>query len=95
MPTRIRKGLFFQYVALPTAGQSPCQRREMTLSTIQGPVHGPVHNLVVQFFTLGSSKISSQRSLDQSQAGVYRGEHHIPPPFWAFLGVFGYPTRRA
>ena len=32
-------------------------------------------------------KITSQRLLDQSQAGVYRGKHHIPPhfgPFWAY-----------
>ena len=33
------------------------------------------------------SKITSQRLLDQSQAGVYRGKRHIPPhfgPFWAY-----------
>ena len=32
-------------------------------------------------------KITSQRLLDQSQAGVYRGIHHIPPSFglfWAY-----------
>ena len=32
-------------------------------------------------------KITSQRLLDQSQAGVYWGKHHIPPhfgPFWAY-----------
>ena len=27
------------------------------------------------------SKITSQRLLDQSQAGVYRGKRHIPPHF--------------
>ena len=48
---------------------------------------GWVHNLLVQFFTLGSSKIevTSQRLLDQSQAGVCRGKRHIPPHF----GLFG------
>ena len=32
-------------------------------------------------------KITLQRLLDQSQAGVYRGKSHIPPhfgPFWAY-----------
>ena len=32
-------------------------------------------------------KITSQRLLDQSQAGVYRGKRHIPPhfgPFWVY-----------
>ena len=30
--------------------------------------------------------ITSQRLLDQSQAGVYRGKRHIPPHFWPFWG---------
>ena len=46
-----------QSLALPRAGPCPCQRREMTVSTNNGLVNGPVHNLLVQFFTLGSSKI--------------------------------------
>ena len=33
------------------------QRREMTVSTTNGLVNAPVHNLLMQFFTLGSSKI--------------------------------------
>ena len=57
-----------------------------------GAPKGLVHNLLMQFFTLGSSKIkvfkiTSQRLLDQSQGGVYRGKRHIPPyfgPFWAY-----------
>ena len=57
MPTRIRKDVFLQFVALPRTGQCPCQRREMTVSTKNGLVNGPVHNLLMQFFTLGSSKI--------------------------------------
>ena len=48
---------FFAFVALPRTGQCPCQRREMTVSTKNGLVNGPVHNLPLQFFTLGSSKI--------------------------------------
>ena len=33
----------------------------------------------------GAFEITSQRLLDQSQAGVYRGKRHIPPQF----GLFG------
>ena len=35
------------------------------------------------------NRITSQRLLDQSQAGVYRGKRHIPP----HLGLFAYPTQ--
>ena len=45
------------YVALLRAGQTPCQRREMTVSTNNGLVNGPVHTLLLQFLTLNSSKI--------------------------------------
>ena len=52
MPTRIRKDVFLQSLALPRAVHNPCQRREMTVSTNNGLVNGPVHNLLMQFFTL-------------------------------------------
>ena len=47
---------------------------------------GLVHNLLMQFFTPDSSKIevTSQRLLDQSQAGVYMGKTPHTPPFWPF-----------
>ena len=32
------------------------------------------------------SEITSQRSLDQSQAGVYMGKTPHTPPFWPFWG---------
>ena len=51
------EGHFLQSLALPRAGPCRCQRREMTISTNNGLVNGPVHNLLMQFFTLGSSKI--------------------------------------
>ena len=57
MPTRIRKEVFLHSLALPRAGQNPCQRREMTIWTINGLVNGPVHNVLMHFFTLGSSKV--------------------------------------
>ena len=44
------------------------------------------HNLLMQFSHLSSSKmeITSQRLLDQSQAGVYMGKTPHTPPFWPF-----------
>ena len=48
-----------------------------------GSPKGRVHNLLMQFFTLGGSKIevTSQRLLDQSQAGVYMGKTPHTPHF--------------
>ena len=53
---------------------------------IAGDPKGFVRNLLMQFFTLGSSKIkiTSQRLLDPSQGGVYRGKGHILPHFGPF-----------
>ena len=48
---------FLPPLALLRAGHNPCQRREMTVSTNNGLVNGPVHNLLMQFFTLGCSRI--------------------------------------
>ena len=54
-----------------------------------GAPKGRVQNLLMQFFTPDSSKmeITSQRLLDQSQAGVYRGKRHIPPHFGHFGAI--------
>ena len=46
-----------QSLALPGAVHNACQRREMAVSTNNGLVNGEVHNLLMQFFTPGSSKI--------------------------------------
>ena len=55
-----------------------------------------MHNLLMQFFHPGQLKngITSQRLLDQSQAGVYIGENATYPPILAILGLFAYPTPR-
>ena len=53
------EGRFLQSIALLRAVYNPCQRRKMTVSTNNGLVNGPVHNLVLQFFTLGSSKMEA------------------------------------
>ena len=38
-----------QSLALPRAVHNPCQRRKMTVSTNNGLVNGPVHNLLMLF----------------------------------------------
>ena len=49
---------FLQSLALPRAVQGPCERRKITVSTNNRlHVHGLVHNMLLLFFTLGSSKI--------------------------------------
>ena len=45
------EGRFLQSLALLSAVHDTCQRREMTVSTNNGLVNGPVHNLLMQFFT--------------------------------------------
>ena len=45
--------------------------------------------------TAKGNRITSQRLLDQSHEGPYVGENATcPPPLWAFLGLFTYPTSR-
>ena len=51
------EGSFLQSQAVPRAGPCLCQRREMAVSTNDGLVDGQVHNLLMQCFTLGSSKM--------------------------------------
>ena len=51
------KGHFLQSLALPGAGQNPCQRRKLIVSTNNGVMNERVHNLLMQFFTLGYSKV--------------------------------------
>ena len=46
-----------QYLAMLRAVHNPSQRRKMGLSTNNGLVNGLVHNLLMQFFPLDSSKI--------------------------------------
>ena len=46
------EGRFLLFVALPRAGQMP-----MAVSTNNGLVNGPVRNLLMHFFTVGSSKM--------------------------------------
>ena len=51
------EGRFFQFLALLRAVYNGCQRREMAVYTNNSLVNGPVHNLLMQLFTVGSSNI--------------------------------------
>ena len=71
---------FSPYLGFGGGGGGTCHR------TGAAP-KGLGHNLLILFSRLINSKMetTSQRLLDQSQAGVYRGKRHIPP----ILGLFG------
>ena len=93
MPTRIRKDVFLQSLALPRAGQCRCQRREMTVSTNNGRVNGPVHNLLMQLFTLGSSKIEVSEiyfyDIVTTQYDHPRYIRHVLGRIYVFFALFG------
>ena len=83
-----------QSLALPGAVHNPCQRREMTVSTNNGLVNGPVHNLLVQFFTLGSSKIEVFETclfdIVTTQNDHPRYVKHVLGRIYMFFTLFGH-----
>ena len=83
-----------QSLALLRAGHNPCQRREMTVSTNNGLVNGLVHNLLVQFFTLGSSKIEVFETcfydIVTTQYDHPRYVKHVLGHIYVFFTLFGY-----
>ena len=94
MPTRIRKDVFLQSLALLRAGQNPFQRREMTVSTNNGLVNGPAHNPLMQFFTLGSSKIEVFETYFFDIVTTHydhpRYVKHVLGRIYVFFTLFGY-----
>ena len=81
-------------MALPRAGQCRCQRREMTVSTNNGLVNGLVHNLLMQFFIRGSSKIEVFRTYFYGIVTT-RYDHpsyvkHVLGRIYVFFILFGY-----
>ena len=93
MPTRIRKDVFLQSLASLGAVHNPCQRCEMTVSTNNGLVNGPVHNLLMQFFTLGSSKIEVFETCF-SDIVTTQNDHpsyvkHVLGCIYVFFALFG------
>ena len=83
-----------QSLALLRAGHNPCQRREMTVSTNNGLVNGPVHNLLMRFFTLGSSKIEVFETcfydIVTTQYDHPRYVKHVLGRIYVFFTLFGY-----
>ena len=88
------EGRFLQSLALLRAGRNPCQRREMTVSTNNGLVNGPAHNLLTQFFTLGSSKIEVFETcflnIVTTQNDHPRYAKHVLGHIDVFFILFGY-----
>ena len=83
-----------QSLGLLRAGHNPCLRREMTVSTNNGLVNGPVHNVLVQFFTLDSSKIEVLETWF-CDILTTRYDHpcyvkHVFGCIYVFFTVFGY-----
>ena len=83
-----------QSLALPGAVHNPCQRREMTVSTNNGLVNGPVHNLLMQFFTPGSSKIEVFETcffdIVTTQNDISSYAKHVLGRIYVFFTLFGY-----
>ena len=91
------EGHFLQSLDLPRAGPCQCQRREMTVSTNNGLVNGPVHNLLMQFFTLGSSKIEVFETCYYDIV-ITQYDHpnyvkHVLGRIYMFFTLFGYLGR--
>ena len=84
-----------QSLALLRAGHNPCQRREMTVSTNNGLVNGPAHNL--QFFTLGSSKIEVFETyfydIVTTRYDHPRCVKHVLGRIYMIFTLFGYQVR--
>ena len=92
---------FLQSVALLMAVHNPCQRHEMTVSTNNGldGRNGEVHNLLMQFFTPGSSKIevfetcffdilTTQNDISSYAKACFRPYLRVFHPIWV-LGPGG------
>ena len=83
-----------QSESLPRAGQCLCQRREMAVSTNNGLVNGPVHNLLMQFFTLDSSKIEVFETyffdIVTTQNDHPRYAKHALGRIYVFFTLYGY-----
>ena len=86
-----------QSLALLRAVHNPCQRREMTVSTNNGLVNGEVHNLLMQFFTPGSSKIEVFETcffdIVTTQNDISNYAKHVLGPIYVFFTLFGNQVR--
>ena len=91
------EGRFLQSLALLRAVHNPCQRREMTVSNNNGLVNGPGHNLLMQFFTPGSSKIEVSETcffdIVTTQYDHPRYVKHVLGRIYVFFTRFGNQVR--
>ena len=69
-------------------------RSSVGVGGLGGIPKGLVQNLLVQFFTLESSTITTHILFDQIQAGPCIWQNATYPLIQAFLGLFAYPTPR-
>ena len=94
MPSRIRRDVFYSLYPCGGPLKCPCQRREMIVSTNNGLVMGPVHNLLLQLFTPGTSKIQVFESYFFDTMITYnhhpRYVKHVLGRIYVFLALFGY-----
>ena len=85
-----------QSLALLRAVHNPCQRREMIVSTNNGLVNGPGHNLLMQLFTLGSSKMEVFETyffdIVTTQNDHPRYAKHVLGRIYVFFTLFGYKS---
>ena len=88
------EGRFLQSLDLLWAVHNPCQRHEMAVSTNNGLVNGPGHNLLMQFFTLGSSKIevfgTYSYDIMTTQYDHSRYVKHVLGRVYVFFTLFRY-----
>ena len=87
-----------QSLALLRAVHNPCQRREMAVSANNGLVNGPGHNLLMQFFTPGSSKIEVFETCFFFDIVTTQNDHpsyvkHVLGRIYVFFTLFGYQVR--
>ena len=94
MPTRIRKDVFA--VSSPCLGPSTTRAKDakMAVSTNNGLVNGEVHNLLMQFFNLGTSKIEVFETclfdIVTTQNDHPRYVKHVLGCICVFFILFGY-----
>ena len=83
-----------QSLALPRAGHNPSQRREMAVSTNNGLVNGLLHNVLMRFFTLGSSNIKVFESCVYDIVTTQYDHPRLVGPvlgrIYVFFTLFGY-----
>ena len=76
------------------AVHNPCQRHKMTVSTNNGLVNGEVHNLLMQLFNPGSSKIEFFETcffdIVTTQNDHPSYVKHVLGRIYVFFTLFGY-----